>query len=129
MAVRQRFGIKYPFSSDNNEEIYLDLDNNVVDATKSKVLHVVFTPKGQRLRNPDFGTDLIKYIFEPSDEMTYEHLKEDIRSEITKYVPEVSFDDITVYDDENSEHGKIVIVSYSVSKGNKTESTRVAVKI
>lgn len=129
MAVRQRFGIKYPFSSENNEEIYLDLDDNIVDATKSKVLHVVFTPKGQRLRNPDFGTDLIKYIFEQSDDITYEHLKEDIRSKISKYVPEVSFEDIEIYDDDKSEHGKIVMVSYSVTRGQQKDTTTVAVRI
>ena len=121
MAVIQKFGIKYPFSSDNNEEIYLDLDNTITDATKSKVLHVVFTPKGQRLRNPDFGTDLIKYIFEPSDENTFEHLKEDIRAEILKYVPEVCFEDISVYDDDNSENGKIVTEDDEFEKALKEE--------
>lgn len=129
MAIKQRFGIKYPFSSDNNEDIYIDLNDDIVDSTKSKVLHVVFTPKGQRLRNPDFGTDLIKYIFEPSDDLTEESLMEDIRTEIKKYVPEVNFERINIFDDENNEHGKIVVVEYSVSKGRKTETTTVAVKI
>ena len=129
MAVIQKFGIKYPFSSENDENIYIDLNENITDATKSKVLHVLFTPKGQRLRNPDCGTDLIKYIFEPSDDITYEHLMSDIQTEIGKYVPEVSFDRVEVYDDDKDEHGKIVVVEYSVTKGNQTEKTKVAVKI
>ena len=66
MAVKKYYGIKYPFSNDNDEEIYLDLDESYKDSIKSKVLHVLFTPKGQRLRDPNFGTDLIKYfIFSP----------------------------------------------------------------
>lgn len=129
MAVIQKFGIKYPFSSENDENVYIDLNDNITDATKSKVLHVLFTPKGQRLRNPDFGTDLIKYIFEPSDSVTYEHLMGDIQSEIVKYVPEVSFNRIEIYDDDLDEHGKIVVVEYTVTKGNQSEKTKVAVKI
>lgn len=129
MAVIQKFGIKYPFSSENDENIYIDLNDTITDATKSKVLHVLFTPKGQRLRNPDFGTDLIKYIFEPSDNATYESLMGDIQSEIVKYVPEVSFNRIEIYDDDLDGHGKIVVVEYSVTKGNQTEKTKVAVKI
>lgn len=129
MAVIQKFGIKYPFSSENDENIYIDLNETITDSTKSRVLHVLFTPKGQRLRNPDFGTDLIKYIFEPSDDVTYENLMSDIQTEIGKYVPEVSFDRIEIYDDDKDEHGKIVVIEYSVTKGNQTEKTKVAVKI
>lgn len=129
MAVIQNYGIKYPFSSDNNDEIYIDLDKTYTDSIKSKVLHVMFTPKGQKLRNPDFGTDLIKFVFAPNDDMTLNELKCTLKSDISKYVPEVEFQDISIVDDENSEHGKIIIVHYAVRKGNKKEITSVAVKI
>jgi hypothetical protein len=53
----------------------------------------------------------------------------DIQSEIVKYVPEVSFNRIEIYDDDLDEHGKIVVVEYTVTKGNQSEKTKVAVKI
>ena len=64
MALTQKFGIKYPFTLENDDELYMDLNMTREESLKSRLLHVIFTPKGQRLRNPDFGTDLIKYIFE-----------------------------------------------------------------
>lgn len=129
MATRQRFGIKYPFSNENDEEIYLDVNNSYDDMIKSEVLHVLFTPKGQRLRDPNFGTDLIKYIFAPSDEQTFNDLKETIKEDIKRYVPSVEFNDISIYEDEKSDNSKIVIIHYSVIKGATREKTSVAIKI
>lgn len=129
MAITQKYGIKYPFTSNNENCLYLDLNETYSDSIKSQVLHVIFTPKGQRLRKPDFGTDLIKYIFNPSDENTFGEIKNEISKQITKYVPEVMFRDITIYNDEESDNGIIVVIEYGVKKGEKTEITKVAVKL
>ena len=129
MAVKQNYGIKYPFSSDNDDEIYIDLNETITDKTKSEVLHVLFTPKGQRLRNPDFGTDLIKYIFDNQIDTTLNDLKSSIKNDISRYVSNVEFNDIRILKDEKDERGIIVVVEYSVLKGNKKEKTKVAVKI
>lgn len=129
MALRQKYGIKYPFSDNNLEEIYMDLDATKTDEVKSQVLHVLFTPKGQRLRNPDFGTDLIKYLFGGKDEMTLDELKDSLTSDIGKYVEGVQFEDISFVNDENDEHSIIVIIHYGVKKGNKIEKTSVGIKL
>lgn len=129
MGVKQKYGIKYPFTSDNNDGLYLDLNENYGEGIKSQVLHVIFTPKGQKLRDPEFGTNLIKYIFNQSDNETFNSIKTEITSQVTKYVPSVEFRDISIYSDENGENGIIVMVEYGVKKGEMTEITKVAVKI
>lgn len=129
MALTQRFGVKYPFSSNNLDEIYIDLNETLTDKVKSEVLHVLFTPKGQKLRNPDFGTDLIKYLFDPKDDTSFESVKSSIKMDIGKYVKNIEFDDIRILQDEQDERGIIVVVEYSVVKGNKKEKTKVAVKL
>ena len=129
MALTQKYGIMYPFQLDNNEELFLDLNTTHKDMVKSKVLHVLFTQKGQKIRDPEFGTNLIKFIFEPSDSITFEDLKLQLREDIKKQVPEVEFDSITIADDENDEHSKIVIVHYSTMGPNGPEMTSTAVKI
>lgn len=130
MAVKQKYGIKYPFTSDNDDGTYLDLNETFDDGIKSQVLHVLFTPRGQYLRNPDFGCDLIKYIFGPKDSLTFGEIKSEITSQISKYVPNVEFKDVTIYESENDgDNGIIVMVQYSVKNGNKSEITTVAVKL
>lgn len=129
MAVTQKYGIKYPFTNDNNDGTYIDLNNTLADGVQSKILHVIFTPKGQKLRDPEFGTDLVKYIFNPSDSITFNEIKGEITTQVLKYVPSVEFRDVTVYRDEKDEHGIVVMIEYGIKKGNKTEVTTVAIKL
>ena len=127
--LTQKFGIKYPFTLKNDDELYMDLNTTPEDAIKSKLLHIIFTPKGQRLRNPDFGTDLIKYIFEPSDDETFESLKSDITSQVSKYLKGITFKDISIYDDDNGPNGKIVIVHYTLNRGSQEIEQTAALRI
>ena len=129
MAVTQKYGIKYPFTTDNDDGTYIDLSKTYGEGIQSQVLHVIFTPKGQKLRDPDFGTDLIKYIFSQSDSSTFGSIKGEISRQIAKYVPEVEFRDISIYNSEGDDNGIIVMVEYGVKQGNKTEVTKVAVKL
>ena len=129
MALKQKYGIAYPFSNNNLDNVYMDVNESFADGIKSQVMHLILTPRGRVLRNPDFGTDLIKYIFSPKDEDTFSDVKKEISSQIVKYIPNVVLEDISVFEDENDEHGIIVSVTYSVRRGNKAETTTVAVKI
>lgn len=128
MAITQKYGIKYPFTSNNTDEIFLDLNTTFEDEIKSRVLHVIFTPKGQRLRQPEFGTDLIKYIFNPSDNLTLKNIKEEITSQILKYVPNVEFGDISIYQDDDN-NGKIITIYYTIIKGSSKIEETVAINI
>ena len=129
MAKTQRYGIRYPFTAENLENVYMDTNKSYSDSIKSQIVHVIFTPKGQKLRDPDFGTSLIDYIFGQKDDATFSLLKGEITTQINKYVPVAKFKDINIYTDENSENGVIVSLSYSIKVGNKTEDTTVAIKL
>ena len=129
MPIIQKFGIKYPFENNNLDNVYMDLNDTYLEGVRSKVLHVMFTPKGQRLRNPDFGTDLIKYLFEPKVNETLDGIKTDLASQIAKYVPNVEFNNIEIHEDENDDNHVIVVANYTVIRGNKRDKTTVAVRI
>lgn len=125
----QYFGIKYPFTSDNLDEMFLDLNESYEDSVKSKMLHVIFTPKGSRLRMPDFGTNLVQYIFEPNDGDTLSNIKSEITIQVGKYVPGVRFDDISVVRDDKDERGTVVILYYTIQKGENEVSESLGIKI
>ena len=72
---------------------------------------------------------LIKYIFNPSDSITFNDVKTELTTQINKYVPSVEFRDVSIYNSETEEGGIIVMVEYGVKRGNKTEITTVAVKL
>ena len=128
MARTQKYGIKYPFTLENEEGLFLDVNNSVADCIKSQLLHLLFTPKGQKLRDPEFGTDLIKYIFNPSDSETFNGIKTEITSQVSKYIPSIEFRDITLHKTEDG-FNVIVIIEFGIKQGNKIEITTLGVKI
>ena len=129
MALTQKYGIKYPLSSDNNDNVYMDVNETYADSVKSAVLHVILTQKGQKLRDPDFGTNLVNYIFGPADQINMSAIKREISTQISKYAPGVIFNDLEIYRDENDMNNIMVSITYSVKNGNNTESTTVAIKL
>lgn len=129
MAVKQKYGIKYPFTLDNDEEVYIDTNATYEEMLRSAMFHVIFTPKGQRLRNPNFGTDLVRFIFEPSDTDTFEKIKTEIRTQVSTFVPNIRFNDMQVYEDENDSHSRIVSINYTITKGGTEITNDVAIKI
>ena len=117
---KQNYGIKFPFTKENTKELFLDLNEDVIDKAKSDLFHVIFTPKGQRYRMPEFGTRLIDYIYSPSDTISWDEVKEEIRTAVEKYVPSVSLKDIVPFESEEDDHLIFVTVKFTVTDGVKT---------
>ena len=126
----QFYGIKYPFSEESELLTFFDLDETKLDGIRSKILHIIFTPKGQRLRHPEFGTDLIKYIFEPNDSITWDAIKEEIRKQISRYLPEVIFNNINILQNpEENDHAIFVEVDYSIQDKGVTTQNKTLVRL
>ena len=126
----QFYGVKYPFSDESYKMTFFDMNETKEDSIKSMLLHIILTPKGQRLRHPNFGTDLIKYIFEPNNSNTWENIKEEISKQVSFYLPEVTFDTINIAkkDDENDNSIYVEIV-YHVEHNGISTKNNVIVKI
>ena len=129
MAKKQYFGIKYPFRNEGVQHFYLDANESISDKVKSQLIHIVFTPKGQRIRNPEFGTDLVKFIFSPSDDMTWEAVKTEVSESITRWTNNISLKNIEVVKNEDDEHEIYVRLDYSVTNGNKTTNDSVVIEL
>lgn len=128
MANKQYYGIVYPFTHNNTQELYLDLNESYEQSIQAQILHIIFTPKGQKLRDPEFGSNLIKYLFDPEYGVTFENIKNQIRSDVAARISGVVFDDISILDTEDG-HEKIVSVYYTIKKGNQEIQNNVAIKI
>ena len=59
-------------------------------AIKQAIVNLLLTNKGERLMNPDYGSDIRKYLFEPLDYGTAFLIKGNIESTISKFEPRIS---------------------------------------
>jgi phage baseplate assembly protein W len=114
MANGRYININYPFK-DSNKGFFLDLTSDDNSAIKADLMHLILTRRGQRLYNPDFGTDLLRFIFEPNDGLTLNGIKEEITSVVKKYLPNLQINEISVTESETSEYAAVVRLDYTIT--------------
>lgn len=123
--VRQQYGIKYPFTTNLDNGQFIDINLSIKSKIRSIVMHIVFTPKGQKIRDPEFGTDLIKSIFDPNEEKSWEKIKEEISKSLAKYLPSVSLNNIEMLKNEEDAHEVYVKIQYSIKTDSGIQSDSV----
>jgi phage baseplate assembly protein W len=129
MARQQLFGIKYPFTHDDYQNFFVDANTTEKDKVRSQIMHVIFTPKGQRIRMPEFGTDLIKYIFSPNDSESWESVKNEITSSVQRFVPNVILNDVRVVQSEDERAEIFVRMDYTIKEGNRITKDSIITQI
>lgn len=129
MAKKQYFGLKFPFTTEGNENYLLDVNSTIKDKVRSILMHVIFTPKNQRIRRPDFGTNLIRYIFENNDESSWEYVKTDIQQIVTTYIPNMVIDNISILRSEDTLEEIYVRIDYSIMNGNEKITDSIYTKL
>lgn len=126
---KQYFGIRFPFTSNNLNGFFLDLNLDLKDKVASEIAHVILTPKGSRLRKPEFGTNLAQYIFGQNDEEAWEDVRREAVDAVSKYVSGTELEDINIFQETGKEHSIYLDIHYKVKKGMSYENNRVVIKL
>ena len=82
-------------------------------AIKQAIVNLLLTNKGERLMNPDYGSDIRRYLFEPLDYGTSALVKQNIVTTIGRFEPRISVQEIVSRPDfENN--GFEITMTYSI---------------
>jgi len=121
------YNIKFPINDDVSSNNLLLMTQVTKDAFSSDLLLLLLTEKGERYYEPDYGTNLLKYIFEPNDNLTASDVEEEIKTTVTLYIPSLTIDKI-IFDwnlDENGvpigENQLLVRILFTYSEDAFTE--------
>ena len=114
MANNVYININYPFK-DSPKGYFLDLTATDNKAIKADLLHLLLTRKGQRLYNPEFGTRLLEYIYEPYDGLTINDIKNEVENSVKIYLPQLRLNNLTVDPSPLSEYAVLVTIDYTIT--------------
>jgi phage baseplate assembly protein W len=98
-------------------------------AIKSDLMHLLLTRKGERLYMPEFGTDLLKFIFDPYDNKTITDLKMEISDTVKKFIPNLTINNIIVDKSDLSEYAATVKIDYTITNGVFVENEIITINI
>jgi uncharacterized protein len=93
-----------------NSELYSDFANSFfphpntgqvtrrrnVDSVKQSLRNLILTNKYERLRNPTFGGNIQRYLFEDANDITAYEIKSDIEYLVKEYEPRVKLIEVKV---------------------------------
>lgn len=115
MANGRNINIQFPFV-DSTKGFYLGLTTTDKEAIRSDLMHLILTKKGERLYLPDFGTNLLKYIFEPNDNLSHTNLTQEIKDTVKKYIPNLQINSVKVTTSNSNEHVAITEINYTITE-------------
>lgn len=102
MAINNRtISINFPFKDDENGK-YFKMNTTSLDDIRSSLYFFVTTKKGERWYDPEFGTRLYEFLFEKNDEITALEIKKSLKEDIEKYFKNLSIQEITIDQSENT---------------------------
>ena len=126
------YNIKFPIVDNNVVNTFFELTKVTKDAYTSDLLLLLLTQKGERYYDSDYGTNLLKFIFEPNDDITSSDIIEELKRTVSKYLPNITIKTInfkkTVDDESIPEDQLIVNIDFVYSEDSFSERGSVELK-
>ena len=97
------YNIKFPLNDDTVTNTYFLMSRVTKDAFSSDLLLLLLTQKGERYYEPEYGTNLLKFIFEPNDNLTANDIEAEIKKTVSLYIPALTIDSIDFNRETDSE--------------------------
>jgi phage baseplate assembly protein W len=107
--------IKFPLEDDVKKNKLFTLNQTTKEAIRSDLLLLLLTEKGERYYYPDYGTDLLKFIFEPNDEIIEKDILIDIKETVQKFIPNLKIESVQFTKNENG-NGLSVLIPFIYSE-------------
>jgi phage baseplate assembly protein W len=123
LQARKAVGFGFPL---NGNAVFVPT-YQTKDQIKANLLNYLLTNKGERIFNPNFGSNLRKYLFENINDKTTDDLQYQISNDISLYFPlievmNISFDNIP---DENTVN---FILSYRIKSFGITDQLNILIQ-
>jgi len=91
------FNIKFPIEDDPNKNFFCKTTKTTKEALGANLLLLLLTQKGERYYQPDYGTNLLRFIFDHNDTITQPEIEEEIKRTISLYIPQLEIDEISFF--------------------------------
>lgn len=126
------YNINFPINDDLATNDFLKMTKVTKDAFSSDLLLLLLTQVGERYYEPNYGTNLIKYIFEPNDNTTTKEIEREIKETVQKYIPELGIDSVVFFDsatdDTLGENEILMNIKFTYSEGVFSETGELELK-
>ena len=109
LQARKAIGVAIPFS---NKAVFTST-YTTKDQIKSNLINYFLTNKGERIMQPNFGSNLRSFVFEQLDNLVVDSVKQKIQDELSAFFPNVNVRKLDILSSPAS-NGLQVNLTYNV---------------
>lgn len=93
--------IRFPLEDDKSKNVLFQQNDISKDALTSNLVLLLLTQKGERYYAPNYGTNLLKYIFEQKDQITQSEIEAELRTTVKEFIPQLTINRVRFFGDED----------------------------
>jgi phage baseplate assembly protein W len=108
---------------------YDSLNYTVIEQAKANLKNLFSTIKGERIQQPNFGTDLYSLVFDMEDDTLDGKIQDIITKEVLTWVPDVEISQINVTMSDAQKDNNTVGISLSFMMKNTQQTAEVQFSI
>ena len=106
-------GIRFPL--DHSPEGFFYKTKTIREQVKSNIRNLLLTEKGERVFQPNFGSNLKSLLFEQITPTSLENVENDIRESLSTWLPYVNVNDLVVAQDSLDSNKVLTSLEYSTT--------------
>ena len=106
-------GIEFPL--DHSQEGFFRRTKTIRQQVKSNIRNLLLTEKGERVFQPNFGSNLKSLLFEQITSTSLENVENDIRESLSTWLPYVNVNSLVVVQDDRNRNQVLTSLDYSTT--------------
>jgi|TARA_B100001939_G_C16930055_1_gene613556 phage baseplate assembly protein W len=106
-------GIEFPL--DYSQEGFFRKTKTIRQQVKSNIRNLLLTEKGERIFQPNFGSNLKSLLFEQITPTSLENVENDIRESLSTWLPYVNVNNLVVVQDDRNPNQVLTSLEYSTT--------------
>ena len=108
-----RIGLKLPFTRDRAG--LFGTTENTLEQSGHNIKNLLLTAKGERVMQPDFGSNLRTLLFEQYTEDLTDRIKEEIQEAMSTWLPYIVISSVSIIEDETNPNQTKVDLDFSLN--------------
>tara|TARA_B100000902_G_C27275819_1_gene898801 strand:- start:1399 stop:1824 length:426 start_codon:yes stop_codon:yes gene_type:complete len=109
-----KFGLSFPLRYDVNNGGFFPTTKRLKEQAASNLKNLLLTSKGERMGQPDFGSDLPDILFEPITDGIGSAIETTINEAVTQWLPYLTIQNVFVTTPEESPNSVMVQIEFTV---------------
>tara|TARA_B100000214_G_scaffold166337_1_gene119422 strand:+ start:163 stop:630 length:468 start_codon:yes stop_codon:yes gene_type:complete len=100
---------------------FFNQTKTTLQQAQHNIRNLLLTIKGERLGNPEFGSDLMKVVFEQQDELLESKIEEAIRASMDRWLSYITLEEINVNPGTN-ENEVVVDLKFTINMNQNVQT-------